>query len=249
MQWKPFCSYLALGSGGILASSEWIYWETLSLVIGSFGKVALSVHTIPTQVIMVSFMPLLSLGISLAIRLGATLPLSVTRAKRLTKDCYILGMVYAALFALLMHVERHTIYSWFTQSEAVLAGCEDIWWHVCFYFFQLGTFGVHMGACCGLGMQWTLGIVTLVLLWVVGLPAAIFVSVTLGGGLKAAWMAVWPPYVVINVILGVAILRADWEEIANQIRVREGMVVVSKRPSDIETQALVDHYGSTQNGR
>ena len=41
----------ALGAGDILASSEWIYWET-SLIIGRFRTVPLSVHTtISTQVI------------------------------------------------------------------------------------------------------------------------------------------------------------------------------------------------------
>lgn len=219
------------------------------MIVGTFGKVALSVHTIPTQCIMVAFMPPLSLGIALAIRLGATLPVSVPRAKRLVKDCYILGTVFCGSFALVMYVERHTIFSWFTKSDAVIAGAEQIWMKVCFYFFQLSLFGIHMGTCIGLGMQWTLGIVTIVVLWIVGLPAAYFMSVTLGGGLDAAWTAVWPPYVAINVILAVAVLRADWEDIAEQIRIREGMELISKRPRVVEIEALVDRYGSTQNGK
>lgn len=241
-------SLQALGVGGILASSEWIYWETLSMIIGTFGKIPLSVHTIPTQMIMVTFMPALSLGIALAIRLGATLPVSVPRARRLVKDCYILSTLVFGVFSLVIYGCRQTIFSWFTTSEAVVAGCEEIWWKVCFYFFLLCIYGVHMGACIGLGMQWTLGISTFLVLWIFGLPAAYYASVTLGGGLNAAWTWVWPPYVFMNVYLAGVIVRADWDDIAEQIRIREGMELVSKRPSFVETAPCIGAYGSIQNG-
>jgi MATE family multidrug resistance protein len=45
-----FTTYVWLGLGGMLATSEWIYWESLTLLIGTMGVVPLSVHTIPTQV-------------------------------------------------------------------------------------------------------------------------------------------------------------------------------------------------------
>jgi hypothetical protein len=45
-----FGTYFCLGLGGMLATSEWIYWESLTLLIGTMGVVPLSVHTIPTQV-------------------------------------------------------------------------------------------------------------------------------------------------------------------------------------------------------
>ena len=45
-----FITYVWLGLGGMLATSEWIYWESLTLLIGTMGVVPLSVHTIPTQV-------------------------------------------------------------------------------------------------------------------------------------------------------------------------------------------------------
>lgn len=240
-----------LGAGGILAASEWIYWESLGMIIGTFGKVALSVHTIPTQVIMVTFMPGMGLGVALAIRLGATLPLSVPRAKRITRDCYLLAILVLGTCSMIMYTCRYTIYSWFTQSEAVIAGCDEIWWKVCFYFFQLSIFGVHMGSCIGLGMQWTLGVVTLVVLWIFGLPAAFFVSVTLHGGLNGAWSAIWPPYVVINLILSVAILRADWDAIAEQIRVREGMELIDTKHKENGKVSLIveSTYGSLQKSR
>jgi hypothetical protein len=110
----------------------------------------------------------------------------------------------------------------------------------------LGIFGVLMGACVGLGMQWTLGITTIVVLWIFGLPAAYYMSVVQGGGLNAAWSAIWPPYFIINFILATAIIRADWEEIAHDIRRREGAELVILKPGDVEVQSFIDTYGSTQ---
>lgn len=237
----------ALGAGGMLASSEWIYWETLSLVIGTFGVVPLSVHTIPTQVIMLTFMVPLGLGIALSIRLGATLPISVARAKQTVRDCLIVGVVLFGAMAAIMYKERVAIFSLFTTSEAVRTGCEEIWWKVCMYSFHLGIFGVLMGTCVGLGMQWTLGCTTIVVLWIIGLPAAYYLAVIRGGGLNAAWSAIWPPYVVINFTLAFSIVQADWEKIAKDIRNRELISMLSMKAMNAELQYLDDdRYGSTQ---
>ena len=216
----------------MLASSEWIYWEALSMVIGTFGTVPLSVHTIPTQIIMVTMMPAMSWGIALAIRLGATLPVSVPRAQRLVRDCYLASAAVSVPAALVLYAGRYTIYSWFTTSPAVVAGADEIWWKVCLYFFLLCIYVVHMGICTGLGLQWTLGISTFFVLWIFGLPMAYYASVTRGGGLNAAWTWVWPPYVVLNVYLAYVTMRVDWEEISEQIRIREGieLLIVHHKP-------------------
>jgi MATE family multidrug resistance protein len=92
LQWKPFRAYMTLGLGGMLACSEWIYWEALTLVIGrTLGIIPLSVHTIPTQVIMVSFMIPLGVGVALSVRLGVILSQSVRRAKELVVSCFVAG--------------------------------------------------------------------------------------------------------------------------------------------------------------
>lgn len=97
-------------------------------------------------------------------------------------------------------------------------------------------------------MQWTLGVVTFVFLWVFGLPAAYFFALVHGGGLSAAWTWVYPPYIVMNVVMVVAFLRADWHAISSNICKREGVDDTITDQGDIE--ALVMHnatlkYGST----
>jgi MATE family multidrug resistance protein len=226
--------------------------EILSLIIGTLGVIPLSVHTIPTQVIMLTFMLPLSLGIALAVRLGATLPVSVLRAKQTVKDCLLLSVIVFGAFSVLMYTERYAIYGLFTSSPSVIAGCEEIWWHVSLYYFFLSMFGVKMGVCIGLGMQWILGVTTIVILWIFGLPAAYYIAIVQGAGLNGAWSTIWPPYVVINFILAVAFIRSDWHTIASDIRQREGTELDldslrGVKLSDSEQQRpFIDRYGSTR---
>ena len=109
-----------------------------------------------------------------------------------------------------------------------------------------------MGVANGLGMQWTLGYVTFVFLWVVGLPALYFFALIRHGGLDSVWTWVYPPYTAMNVVLIVAFMRADWYEISAAIRKREGIDDMLVGEGDIE-EALIMHreeskYGSTSDG-
>lgn len=243
---EKFSAYMLLGVGGMLASLEWIYWEALSLIIGTLGVIPLSVHTIPTQVILVTFMAPLGLGVALSIRLGATLPNNVLRAKELVAGCYLVGTVLFGAMAILMYVWRHAVFRFFTTQAQVLEGCEMIWTKVCFYFFNLSIFGITMGTATGLGMQWTLGIATLVALWCLGLPASYYFAVVQGQGINAAWEWIWPPYMAINVFMIFAFMLKDWDEVAKQIRIREGL---ESQKGELETLVLEpyvdERYGST----
>jgi hypothetical protein len=73
-------------------------------------------------------------------------------------------------------------------------------------------------------MQWTLGVVNFVFLWVFGVPISYYVVVVRGGGLDAAWTWFNAPYLCINICLIVAFLTKDWHELSEKIKVREGIV-------------------------
>jgi multidrug resistance protein, MATE family len=60
-KWRPMMEYLHLGAGGILAQSEWVFWEALGLVVGMVGVVEMSAHAIANQTIM-AFIQVSSLG-------------------------------------------------------------------------------------------------------------------------------------------------------------------------------------------
>jgi MATE family multidrug resistance protein len=248
LEWKSFSSYMILGIGGMLASLEWVYWEALALVVGTLGVIPLSVHTIPTQVITVAFMVSLGVGIALAVRLGATLPRNVLRAKELALACLVLGTILFSGVTVLLYRYRELVFHIFTEEPEVLDGSEEIWGKVCFYFWNLSIFGIIMGIATGLGMQWTLGIVTIVFLWVFGLPASYYGAVVLEGGINAAWEWTWPPYFGINLVMLIAFVLKDWDAVAASIRLREA-VVNPLLDGDLETLKLqhsVEDYGAVQ---
>jgi Na+-driven multidrug efflux pump len=209
-----------LGAGGMLASSEWIYWEAVCLIAGHLGVIPLSIHTVPTQVLSVYFIIIFSVGTSLAVRLGASLPVSVDKAQRTVGQAVCFGGLLLTGLVAIMYKARYHIFHLFTSDLDVLRGLDLIWPIVCFYAIQLGVFSLLMGTCTGLGMQWTQGITTAVILWLFGLPTTYYLAVVQDGGILAVWHSLWPPYVLINVVLATAIIRADWNAIADQVRQR-----------------------------
>ena len=117
------------------------------------------------------------------------------------------------------------------------------------YFFVLAIFGIIMGVSTGLGMQWTLGVVTFIFLWVFGLPAVYFFAVYRDGGLSAAWTWVYPPYIAMDIVLIIAFMRADWYAIGAAVRKREGVSETDVDEGDIEESLIVNdtkNYGSIQ---
>lgn len=226
-------------------SSEWIYWEVLSLIIGTIGVVELSVHTIPTQVVTVLFMVPLGIGIALAIRIGNILPRNPTQARHL---CFYGLLVSSLLFAslsVLMYIYRRPIYTLFTTDEEVLVGCEQIWFKVSVFSFLLGIFGINMGIATGLGKQLTLGVVSIIFLWVLGLPASYYFGIIQGGGLNVAWQSILPPYAAINAVLILSFVCADWDDISARIRIREG---VTTKKDNINNPLEFDSLLFPENG-
>jgi Na+-driven multidrug efflux pump len=213
--------------------------------VGTFGVLPLSVHTVPTQVLTVAFMIAYGIGVALSIRLGATLSHNVKRAQQLVMGCSLVSTVLFAIMTILMYTYRNFIFHLFTTEPDVLDGCERIWWKVVVYFIVLAIFGVNMGIATGLGMQWTLGIVTLVFLWFIGLPVMYYFAWLQGGGLETVWTWVYPPYFFMNAVLVGAFCLADWHAISASIRKREGMSDMED-DGDVETHVVheLPNYGS-----
>lgn len=222
LAWEPMMYFLKLGLGGMLCFVEWIYWEILVLMAGSFGIIPLSVQTIANMVIEVCAMLPTGLGIAISIRIGSTLSTSVRRAQLLSIWSLLIGTVIFFLLSLLLYKLQSFVVSVFTEEEIVAEGCEEIWWKVSFLHFNVGIYGIVMGIATGLGMQWTLGIASFVVLFLLGLPAAYYYAIMQGGELDAIWTWINPPYMLISCLLLVSFLRTDWRAIAADIIEREG---------------------------
>ena len=243
--WGPFRNFLSLGIGGMLSYLEWIYFEALSLMCGKIGVLSLSAHTIPTQVIDLAFMFPLGLGVALSIRMGHTISQSVPQTKLQAIGTMMFSVIVFGIGSILMYIYQDAIIGIFTTETAVENLCQSIWIHVCSYFFVLGVYGIVIGISLGLGMQWTLGVVTVVALWLFGLPAAYYFAMIRGGGLVAVWTCLWPPYVLINGWMCMEFLTRDWTSISKAIRLREGLDEKDATHTKIKAaaSALLDEDG------
>jgi Na+-driven multidrug efflux pump len=189
---------------------------------GTMGVIPLSVQTIANMVIEVCAMLPAGLGMAISIRIGSTLPTNVHRAQCLSIWSVIIGTIVFILLSLLLYKARSLVVAVFTDDDDVAEGCEEIWWKVSFLHFNVGVYGIVMGIATGLGMQWTLGIASFVVLVLMGLPASYYYAIVREGGLDMIWVWINPPYMLISILLLFSFLRTDWRAIAAEIIEREG---------------------------
>lgn len=72
-----------------------------------------------------------------------------------------------------------------------------------------------------LGLQWHMGAVIVLCLWVLGFPLLWYTAKTKGGGLIAIWMFFPLTYAIMNVGLMLVYMTADWEKICREQIFRE----------------------------
>ena len=215
-----------------------------SLGVGTLGVVALSAHAVASQFLSIAFLGSFGIGVSLSIRLGHTLPVDVQRAKRLVEGTTLVSCVIFALASTALYVFRARVYSIFTTSPEVQAGCDEIWSKVCVYFFLVSWFALNTGIANGLGMQWQLGKVTILFLWCLGVPALFYYGIQQYASLDVVWDWISPPYALINASLVYTFVTSDWDDISLAIRKREGVPVVVAALDSTTTSGGV--YGSVE---
>mmetsp|Transcript_21607 Transcript_21607/g.60145 ORF Transcript_21607/g.60145 Transcript_21607/m.60145 type:complete len:509 (-) Transcript_21607:64-1590(-) len=223
LNYERFVEYVSLGAGGMLAQSEWVYWEALGLIVGMLGVIPLSVHTIPTQIIFALSMCPFGTGMALSIRMGVLLPINVQRAKLLVAVTMTIATVCYFITSVLVYIFRFELFSIFTTEQEVIDGADEIWVKVCGYGFFLMVFLCSNGIANGLGLQWTLGAINFFFLWVIGLPVTYYETIVRGQGLSATWTWIVVPYFGILVSLFAAFMRKDWDAFSLEIQQREGM--------------------------
>jgi MATE family multidrug resistance protein len=221
LKYEPMMEYLYLGAGGMFAQSEWIYWEALGLIIGRLGVLPLSVHTIPNQVIMTMCMAPFAIGIALAIRMGVTITRSVRHAKKIVTATLLLSTLVFGVASVILYFQSERVFAIFTKEEEIIAQAQSIWLKVCIFNFNVAIFGVNSGISTGLGMQWTLGAINFVFLWVFGLPVTYYFALIRGGGLDAAWTWINVPYTCMNASLLAVFVSTNWHAVKDKNQERK----------------------------
>lgn len=85
---------------------------------------------------------------------------------------------------------------------------------------------VLTGVCTHL--QMTLGLATVLSLWMIGLPTMLYVVVTRHKGLVGLWQSMLWTYAFFNVVLIFGYACADWTAISVEVQAKSGNGVSSK---------------------
>eukprot|EP00934_Nitzschia_sp_Nitz4_P004444 Nitzschia sp. Nitz4//scaffold19_size178191//98844//100449//NITZ4_001982-RA/size178191-augustus-gene-0.107-mRNA-1//-1//CDS//3329540696//4434//frame0 len=244
LQVAPLLKYLSLGAGGILCQSEWVYWEALGLIVGNMGVVALSAHTIPNQMIMIMCMIPFSFGVSMTIRMGHVLPTCVKHTQRIVTVTTLISMVLFLLVSVVLYVQADAIFSAFTTDEDVLDLVHSIWWKVCLFNANVSLFGLLTGIATGLGMQWTLGAINFIFLWIFGVPITYYFAVLQGQGLAATWTWINAPYSCMNICLIILFFSADWHKVQAEIKKQDNGASSPEGQKLLDSAVSGESYGS-----
>ena len=154
LQWNSLKPFLVLAGGGMLATCEWWFWEVFSLVIGSFGVIPLSIHTIPTQLLTMVVMIPIGFGLAVSVRIGATISHSVKRAKEIVLWSAVFITVLVSFITLALWVYRKPLILMFSSNPlvvevsdvngAVCGGIVDS----CSLFFPEGSVAIVVASVC-----------------------------------------------------------------------------------------------------
>ncbi|KAL3930026.1 MAG: hypothetical protein SGBAC_011948 [Bacillariaceae sp.] len=244
LAYTPMVEFMRLGMGGMLAQCEWVFWEASGLVIGLLGVIPLSVHTIPSQVLMLLWLPPLSAGTALSIRMGNTMTTSVKMTKKLVVSGTLLIVSAYAVLNMIIYIQAKPIILLFTSDTEVLEIAEQMWWKMCTFSQLCSLFGALCGIATGLGMQWTLASINLIWLWVFGLPTLYYFAIVRGGGLEAAWTCINIPYAGMDVSLLIAFANVNWEKFAEDLKVK----IATDNSNGKQTALLNNDHGQVQYG-
>jgi MatE len=187
-------------------------------MIGTMGVIQLSVHTIPTQISSILYMIHLGIAIALSIRIGNMIVLSPNDAKKLSYYTVLISSIFFAILSYYVYIYRYIIYSLFTTDQHVINGCEEIWILVTIFTFNMGLFTVVDGIIQGLGKQWIVGHLTVVYLFLLGLPYFCYYGIYKNGGVYVAWEAMLYPNIALTISTILYLCSVDWEQISNDIK-------------------------------
>ncbi len=218
---QPLREFVSLSLGGVITLSEWWLWETICFIVGTFGVVPLVVHSIAYNLVPLLFMPNLGIQIGLTVRMGHIIAYDIKKAKLLATWCMIFTIGLGGTLATALYIFRVEIAMIFTKDTDAIEGCKRIWGRLSYYVFVLYIFGINRAILRVLGLQWRLAITLFVYLWFVVLPTIIYFAVYRGGGLNAVWTILPIGYTILQVLLALSYLTADWEAIGKKIHDRE----------------------------
>eukprot|EP00037_Helgoeca_nana_P037781 m.17634 g.17634 ORF g.17634 m.17634 type:complete len:498 (-) comp9396_c0_seq1:1491-2984(-) len=229
METKAIREFVWLGFSGIVSMTEWWYWEAAAFVAGRLGPVALAAHAVAYNVIPLAFMVPLGISIGTTTRQGNLLGEGKPeKAWMVAKYSLLCGSAVVITVSVVLQHSATYLVPLFSKDEEVVAMAYKIWPWFSIFTCMDGIFGIQRGVLIGLGRQMTLGLATVLSLWMIGLPTMLYVVVTRHKGLVGLWQSMLWTYAFFNVVLIFGYACADWTAISVEVQAKSGNGVSSK---------------------
>lgn len=206
-------------------------------------------HTVAYQIIPLCYMLPLGLSIGLSVRIGEVISNDVVKAKMLAALVMLYTIFFATIVCTILYHYQTFVVGVFTSDVEIVAGCNRIWSKVCIDVFLLYIYGINSGILRALGLQWYLATANIFILGCLTLPILVHVcfrtvemhSQELADDsfyqLNLMWSIIPCSYFVLNIILFLCYITADWNAISNRIRAKE------KQNSLISSNNIVKERG------
>ena len=213
--------YLRLGIPGLF-TSEWWYWEAITMIVGSFpDHTQVAAHDCAYMVVPIYFLLSLGIGIGLNIKIGHMIGVGkATEAKRLATFCSAVGFLVSVLFFVFNILARPLLIAMLVgtdgeDDETVTEKVSVIWPWVSLFILADSWFAIQSSILRAVGMQLTLCIICNICLWCIGLPLVLYCSFTK----KLYYQGVWYMLPLGQVLMVISSFLAhylrDWGKFTN----------------------------------
>ena len=206
-------SLVRISVGGVaqflVATASWVF---LMQIVSSFGSQAVAGYTIAVRIVMFSILPAWGLSNAAATLVGQNLGAGLAdRAEKTTWKIAQYNAGYMALAAVLMYVFSRPIAEFFTDEAEVLEYAIQ-----CLHIFAYGYVGWGFGmaviqAFNGAGDTMTPTWINVLCFWVIQVPMAYILALTLGLGPVGVFWAVFAADNLSCVVGVLVFMRGKWK--------------------------------------
>lgn len=201
-------SLVRISLGGIaqflVATASWVF---LMQIVSGFGSEAVAGYTIAVRIVMFSILPAWGLSNATATLVGQNLGAGLAdRAEQTTWKVAQYNAAYMAIAAVIMYVFAQQIASFFSDDSVVLDYAIQ-----CLYIFAYGYVGWGFGmaviqAFNGAGDTMTPTYINVLCFWIVQVPMAYALAITLGIGPQGVFWSVFTAD-MLSCVVGVLVFR------------------------------------------
>eukprot|EP00924_Labyrinthula_sp_SR-Ha-C_P015509 snap_masked-scaffold_4-processed-gene-1.29-mRNA-1 protein AED:1.00 eAED:1.00 QI:0/0/0/0/1/1/3/0/493 len=208
---------------GVLSMSEWWFWDTVTIFVGTLGKEALAAQSVMNNIVTMAYMVPYGIATATQTRVstfdGAQHTLETSKytgkfyiAKIISVTALLVAFLLAVLYGSIVVLCKEEIVDLFvTQDEDAVreeaSRTAMLLLPLC--FFDSGQ-GVLMGILRGLGEHFKVGVSIFCCMWVFGLPFIIMFTKGRNESVFDVYVALTIDYAVFNLVLGWLTFSRRW---------------------------------------